>query len=77
MPDFIQLFPGLLLGAIVVLTLVLLPLINANSRQSVHELGHEERDPRSISRSALSSAETQPLRTSHSAETQPIRLTID
>lgn len=73
MLELIQLFPVLLLGAIIVLTLILVPLIRAEARQHVEPPTDQGRPQPLLPRAKLS-VETQPLRVGHHTETQPIRL---
>jgi hypothetical protein len=68
MPDISVLFPILLLGAVLALTLILLPLINADKTV------HLEEEPAAEPRQPLRSAETRPLPISRSGDTQPIQL---
>ncbi len=69
----IQLFPVLLLGAIIALMLILIPLIKAEASQQADPPANEGRPQPLLPRARLS-AETQPLRVGHSSETQPIRV---
>jgi hypothetical protein len=68
----IQLFPMLLLGAIIALMLILIPLIKADSPQQAEPPAEEARPPL-LPRAGLS-GETQPLRTNPHAETQPMKI---
>jgi hypothetical protein len=68
MPDLNVLFPLLLLGAVLILTLVLLPLLTTpKTLVPDDETANEQQYP-------LRSAETRPLPISRSSDTQPIQL---